>query len=374
MKLTLAELENLKFLLTLRYNPKNRPAFPHKTLEDFTPTESDPNGIVIEKMLCDAIENKLKDYDSIGVSLSGGVDSSLVLALIRKVFPKKEILTYTMRMYGAADETIRAKYLSKKYNAQNVSVHSFSILENMDYLVNMTDEPRWNTYPGFIAEVCKEVGHDILVTGDGADELFAGYVFRYSKFLNSMWRTEDYLRCHENDWVEDQEQMLQNFNWDEIYPHLYKYFEGSDPLTNCLLADYNGKLLHDFIPTTQAYSRKFGIPIFSPFLTEEIRNYSTHLSNKEKFDGTLGKLQLRKISTRIGLEQHNEKIGMAPNLPKEWKDIGLFCRTALLNPNCKIYHELVNYSWVEKSINSLDDKRIVNKLTQLYALEMWLAC
>ena len=49
-------------------------------------------------------------------------------------------------------------------------------------------------------------------SGDGGDELFGGYTFRYKKFLeltNENSTTEEkivsYLNCHERDWVPDQE-------------------------------------------------------------------------------------------------------------------------------------------------------------------------
>ena len=74
-----------------------------------------------------------------------------------------------------------------------------------------------------------------LVSGDGGDELFGGYTFRYQKFLSNfnsemspLDRVKLYLECHERDWVPDQIELFDskaNFSWDKIYSKIIPYFD-----------------------------------------------------------------------------------------------------------------------------------------------------
>ena len=78
---------------------------------------------------------------------------------------------------------------------------------------------------------------NLLFTGDGGDEVFAGYAFRYKKFLqacdrntNTFERVKLYLSCHERDWVPDQHEMFAEelkFNWSSIYSLLTPYFSNN---------------------------------------------------------------------------------------------------------------------------------------------------
>ena len=96
-----------------------------------------------------------------------------------------------------------------------------------------------------------------LASGDGGDELFGGYTFRYKKFLSlidtnstPVEKIKAYLSCHERDHVTDQEEVFgkkARFSWECIYKTLIPYFDNTlSPIQQVFLADYNGKLLYNF--------------------------------------------------------------------------------------------------------------------------------
>jgi len=79
--------------LTLRYDRTITPNLPKKTWKDFETHNKKLNFEYIEKSICNDIEQKLNNFDGekICIALSGGVDSTLVLSLIRKINPDIEI-------------------------------------------------------------------------------------------------------------------------------------------------------------------------------------------------------------------------------------------------------------------------------------------
>lgn len=327
-----------------------------KTHDDFVTNWSDPQGYRVQKLIERSMIHSLSDYDHIGLSLSSGVDSTLLLGLIRRIWPKKKITCFSMSFHGANSEIPIAASTALKHGCNFETIPDVSIIKNIDKLCDVTDEPRWNTYNIIPAERAKQAGCDCLVSGDGADEIFAGYVFRYHQMLQ---KGQSYFEAHRNDWIPDQYYLLKNFSW----VNLVCYFDevigfekkGLDDLTNILRLDYNGKLVHDFIPTTKAISNKVGLPIIAPYLDKDVIDWCLHLPSYEKFDGQVGKLHLRAIAKRLGLDLHQKKIGFAPNLLKEFEDFGFDFRptTNLINP--------ISYDTT--------DTRYCNKLLQLYCLE-----
>lgn len=86
--------------------------------------------------------------------------------------------------------------------------------KDLPLLISIIQEPRWNLYQYYFIEISKHFS-DVLFTGDGADELFGGYTFRYNKFLSLLnhshdWkqRVSSYLDCNERDWISDQEKLF----------------------------------------------------------------------------------------------------------------------------------------------------------------------
>ena len=50
-------------ILTLRYDPSITPNLPRKTWKDFVPTNNIHNSEIIEGLICDSIQKKLKSFD-----------------------------------------------------------------------------------------------------------------------------------------------------------------------------------------------------------------------------------------------------------------------------------------------------------------------
>ena len=167
--------------------------------------------------------------------------------------------------------------------------------------------PFWDLHWYYVVKKSQSFSK-ILVSGDGGDELLAGYTFRYKKFLSLTSENSTpidkviaYLECHERDRVPDQEKIFNqksNFSWNSIHNLLLPYFDNNlSRLDQVFLADYNGKLLYNFNPINSNIIKNFDMKLLTPILNDELISTGPHLHQLEKYDtkNDLGKLPLRKI-------------------------------------------------------------------------------
>jgi asparagine synthase (glutamine-hydrolysing) len=238
---------------------------------------------------------------------------------------------------------------------------------------------------------------DLFFSGDGGDEIFGGYVFRYKKFLkelekidNPSWmdKSEIYLSCHDRDWVPDQEEIFNeklNYSWKRIYETFKPYFDNElHPINQLLLADFNGKLLYDWIPSNHKFGKHLNLEIRSLFLNPKMISFSTRLPWYLKYDvkNDIGKLPLLSIINDFkGFEDFHgiKKKGFSLNLLNMWNNYGKEIISSYLNSDSDIVkNNIVNSHWIAKAIslvhNSTDDNmkiRYISKLLSLLSFELW---
>ena len=91
-----------------------------------------------------------------------------------------------------------------------------------------------------------------------------------------------------------------------------------------MLADFNGKLLYDFIPTSKSICNYYDLNGISPFLNNSVIKFGLSLNLDEKYDEKTqkGKLILRKITSELNTQHIDEKRGFSPELWFDWKQNG----------------------------------------------------
>jgi len=384
-----AEIDRIyvRNMMTLRYDPRiNSKKTTSKNLEI---EQNDPFGKKTEKLLKQSFKKKFGDDSTPKcVSLSSGIDSSLSLALLRDIYPDVKIITLCGVFDKSNDESKVAKIISKKFNADFKIIKMPSIFKNMPEIIWITKKPRWNTYTHVITKEAKKFS-SILVTGDGADEIFAGYSFRYLKFLNSLkkndnWKTKtkNYLDCHNRDWVPDQNLLFGTsikFDWNKIYNYFKKYFSNSlTPLKQVFLADLNGKLLCDFIPTSNHILNYYHTESFSPFLNNDVVKFGINLPLHQKYNYKInqGKIVLRQIAKRFEIPHIENKQGFSPALWTDWEKNGkkIFQSFVMTDKATIFKKKIIDYNWVMSAFDKLSqdgDVRYLNRLISILALEIW---
>ena len=104
--------------LTLRYDPFQKSFLPNLTSINFEPKIKELSLENIETLLQNYILKKFSEPPKrITISLSGGIDSTLILALLRKTLPDTEICALSIRFADSVDETSYAKKIAEKFDA-----------------------------------------------------------------------------------------------------------------------------------------------------------------------------------------------------------------------------------------------------------------
>ena len=172
-------------ILTLRYDPSINPNLPKKTWQDFESNNEIPNISFIETQIEEEIKEKIDSLKSkkISIALSGGVDSTLALALLRKSYPDIHIDAISIKFANSVDETPMASKIAEKFDANHHVVYLENYLSELPMAISQIQLPFWDLHWYYVAKKAKSFSN-ILISGDGGDEIFAGYTFRYKKFLS----------------------------------------------------------------------------------------------------------------------------------------------------------------------------------------------
>ena len=377
----------IKEILSLRYCPSMSISKNKFFVNNFLPEEKLNYLEYIENSICSEIKNKVTD-NHVSIALSGGVDSTLVMALLRKTKPDIKIDAISLKFADSVDETEIAGNIANKFNADHHVILIENFLEYLPKAISIIKMPFWDTHWFHMVKTSSKFSTS-LISGDGGDELFGGYTFRYQKFFTNFNsdmtptdKTKLYLECHERDWVPDQDQLFgskANFSWNEIYSKIIPYFDNSlSTLDQIFLADINGKLLYNWIPLNTSFHEFFNLKPITPILSKELMEYAPHLKNSIKYNKikNIGKIPLRKIlSNHISSDLITpNKQGFSVNTVNLWNSHGKeICNYYLDNARI-IRDKWINEDWIKKHLKKMDKKpnvRYVNKFLGLLAFEIW---
>ncbi len=355
--------------------------------EDFKEINYNAPESIIENQIRNSIRNQVGDnLDKVGISLSSGIDSTLVLALLRKEFPSIKIESLSVKFSQSIDETDASKKISEKFDTNHHVLELDNFLEELPQAINIVKQPFWDLHWYYLVKEMKR-STNVFLSGDGGDELFGGYTFRYKKFLqftNDNSTTEEkiisYLNCHERDWVPDQELIFGDeckFSWNEIHDKIRPYFSNSlSNFTQVLLADYNGKLLHNMQPLYSSIHKHFGITNITPIQNNETIRLSCQLTDSSKYDFSTntGKIPLVNLIEKYGLTNliSHEKQGFSVNTVNMWNSYGQKIFLHYFDKSRLTEDKILNSDWIQKYSNKSNlDVRYVNKLLGILALEIW---
>jgi asparagine synthetase B (glutamine-hydrolysing) len=230
------------------------------------------------------------DEKHVGCMISGGIDSTLVLSRLNRM--KRQITAYTLRWStGTVDETDRAAEAVDFLNEENENIKHVIIDTNIeDYVKIYAEIPEFcpHARPAYylVLKAAKENGLTKLYSGEGGDELYAGYINKYSKMLKAKnlykyrqlailgkflpGRYGKYCSIIENSGAWHTYEASRSLVPDIIEAHKFKPFEKDDWISSTMTLDYEIRLLH-YLETVNRMAQGIGVEIIYPILADAFK-------------------------------------------------------------------------------------------------------
>ena len=132
----------------------------------------------LEQQLIESVRLHMVSDVPVGSFLSGGLDSTLVVAMTMKHAAKEPLPTFTIGLpYGEYDEAPAARLVAERYGTRHHEQRMVpSLVEHLPELVYFLDEPSdpLSVCSWLVSQMARrEV--KVVLGGDGGDELFGGY-------------------------------------------------------------------------------------------------------------------------------------------------------------------------------------------------------
>lgn len=163
--------------------------FPNQGDED---PGADPCRLVdeFEQVLLSAVEKRLRADVPVGAYLSGGLDSSMIVAMACRL-KGPAINTYTIRVDDPELDELSAANLSARHIGTKLPIvqefRAADALETYPQLIQAAESPVIDTSCAALLQLAKRVhacGQKVVLTGEGADEWLAGYPwYKIAKLL-----------------------------------------------------------------------------------------------------------------------------------------------------------------------------------------------
>ena len=130
-------------------------------------------------LLEDSVNLRMNSDVPFGMYLGGGIDSTVILSIINKL-SNNPINTYSIDFNPSSGESLAASKIASEFssNHNNIIVQDKD-LEMLPEIINHFDEPHGGAIALPMYKLSKEASKDVkmVLTGEGADEILAGYQY-----------------------------------------------------------------------------------------------------------------------------------------------------------------------------------------------------
>lgn len=304
------------------------------------------------ELLQDAVKIRLMSDVPLGAFLSGGIDSSTIVALMSRVMDRP-VKTFSIGFQeGSYNETNYAQTIARKFNTEH---KEFTIqpnaLELTEKLIAYLDEPfgDFSIFPTYLVSKMAREFVTVVLSGDGGDELFGGYdtyiahqmannyqripkfirnrlirpvvnsfpptekkkglINRSKRFLEGMQLPEDLQHTRWMIFLQQMEKsrlyssgMQGELNGASAYDFIRNYFRTSrtpDEINRQLYVDIKSYLVDDILVKVDRMSMAVSLEARVPFLDHRVVEFAATLPGHLKLRGKKTKYVLKKAMGQL---------------------------------------------------------------------------
>ncbi len=162
-------------------------------MTDITAVEA---ALQVEQALRKAVERQMVADVPVGAFLSGGLDSSAVVAFAKQVQPDVRLQCFTIGLKdggekGYAEDLPYAQKVAKHLAVDLHTIHiGAEMVDKLQTMIYHLDEPLADPAPLhtlFISQLASEHGIKVLLSGAGGDDIFSGYRRHYALQQEHYW-------------------------------------------------------------------------------------------------------------------------------------------------------------------------------------------
>ena len=373
----------------------------------------------LEEILIDAFKYRMVSDVPVGVFLSGGIDSSIVAAILQK--HHGNIHTFTIGFKEAKyNEAVYAKEIANYLGTTHTEEYldSAQAKEILKEYVEIYDEPFGDSSgipTTLVSQLAKKSGVKVVLSADGGDEIFCGYS-RYWKTWNrgkNIFKIPYVLRqiivtfiaqisnlfqlplSHKykqiismfqcKTWQCIYENMIQFSKKDELTKVLgiehsimessFKTGESVHPMQGMMLWDYHRYMVDDILTKVDRATMSVSIEGREPLLDHRIAEFMAQVPFEYKYKDGTSKYLLKKVLERYIPNELIDRPKMGFAIPLfEWFKNDLFdlFETHLTKEKIK-EHGLYEYGFISKPLQDLKNSKRLSVGTPWLALvfEMW---
>lgn len=299
--------------------------FPTKSLNQITEQEAITE---IDRLLSESVEKQLFADVPVTSMMSGGIDSTLITAKSKPY--KEDINAFTIAYQFSENEVKNASLMAEKieipHHIKNVTDEE--VLDQLKENIQHFEEP-YSSLEVLMnaAEYAKELGFKVVLSGNGADELFAGYSHslkldkwrstRKFNFIRHFIFTNDNFSKKVKNYF-SQDSMLEFFRQSQVgmkpfeAKNIFKkniFNKINSDLQDKKLSetiDYQGLFEYDMKYSLSSHhvfrddlsAMKYGVEFRYPYLSNDLINYVSTLPESLRYNGVQNKPLLRKVAEK----------------------------------------------------------------------------
>ncbi|MFD2601382.1 asparagine synthase B [Flavobacterium suzhouense] len=154
--------------------------------EDAAKATDEVDYFAIRKTLTQAVEKRLMSDVPIGVLLSGGLDSSLTSSIAARLMKDsgQKLHSFSIGLSSDAPDAVAARLVAEFLGTEHHEVHftieqGIEILDKLIWHLETYDVTsiRASTPMYFLSKAITDKGIKVVLSGEGADEIFGGYLY-----------------------------------------------------------------------------------------------------------------------------------------------------------------------------------------------------